>query len=127
MSTLNSATLQSDDESDQDFVPSPQRTKKRRLNKPKAKVEDDGSGSSGSSSDSDDNPEERVDLEEIKRLDAERKEAEDQRRKEAAARQFASMKEDAGPGASNPGVETRADLKRLVEIKRPRQFAGKTI
>lgn len=119
MSTLATADLgPSDDEADTDFVPEGPKKKV-----PRTPGQAAGSDDSGDDSDEEGGGEEVS--EELLRLRQERQEAEALERKRRAAEAFRAMLEEeklGGPfgGASRVQVE-------MVEIKRPRRFAGETI
>lgn len=130
MSTLNTATLHSDDEDDGDFVPtaSPRKIKKRRINPSKRSKTEDGSESDSSSGTSgEDEP--NIDDEETKKLKVEQVEAEALIRKQKAAEMFASMREEVSTPvlSGSKGSEEKKSSVEMVEIRRPRQFAGETI
>ncbi|KAK1920825.1 bucentaur or craniofacial development-domain-containing protein [Papiliotrema laurentii] len=125
MSTLNSAKLDSDDEDDQDFIPSlpKPRNGKAQRKRPRT-TESDGSGSS-SPSDGEDGEDDEDLRTEAKRLRAEQEQAETEKRKKDAEALFKSMMEE--PAAPQSPAPEKAAPVETVEIKRPRQFAGETI
>lgn len=131
MSTLNSATLASDDEEDRDFVPvAPKPKRKRPAGTKRTRAERDGSASgSGSSSASDSDDEDVGELEEgeAKRLKVEQEEAEARKRKEAAKEAYRSLLEGDEPTPGTADKVGKDDQVEMVDIKRPRQFAGETI
>ncbi|TYJ53536.1 hypothetical protein B9479_005805 [Cryptococcus floricola] len=128
MSTLATADLSSDEE-DVDFVPAAPKTKRPRKTKGKTKkakssgsASDSSSCSSsdGESGDEEDGDEEERIAKKAKIEEKEKDEAEERRRK--AREEFEKMKaEAAGP------AEVRQAEEEMVEIKRPRRFAGETI
>ena len=106
MTTLASAELDSSDESDDDYAP----------RSPKAKL---GKRTSVSSS-----TEDQVDEVEAKRL---KLDAEDERRR-LAAQMFSILREETNAGPSRVvSGDTRASGEEMVEVRRPRRFAGETI
>ncbi|OWZ70605.1 hypothetical protein AYX14_03987 [Cryptococcus neoformans] len=124
MSTLATANLSSD-ESDTEFIPEAPKVKRSR--KPRAKR--DGSGSAaGSSSCSSSSASEDDDAESDERVTKKTKleedaknEAEERRRK--AREEFERMKAE----LSGAPTESVKEAEEMVEIKRPRRFAGETI
>ncbi|WVQ73877.1 hypothetical protein IAR50_003458 [Cryptococcus sp. DSM 104548] len=130
MSTLATADLSSDEE-DVDFVPAAAKAKRPRKTTTKYKKakRTSGSGSASdssscSSSNSGSGEEEGDEDERIakraKTEETEREKIEERRRK--AREEFEKMKaEAAGPG------EVRKEEEEMVEVQRPRRFAGETI
>jgi hypothetical protein len=127
MSTLATADLgPSDDEADDDFVPSGPKPK-RPKGKGGKRLRSGSQSSSGSGSSDDDGDDDDVN-DEVKRLRAEREEALAAERKQRAADAFRAMQEEARAPA--PKVDSPAankDEVEMVEVKRPRRFAGETI
>lgn len=118
MSTLATADLgPSDDEADTDFVPEAPKKKAPR-------VAGQAAGSDDSDDDSDDNGEEEI-SDELKKLRQEREEIEAIERKQRAAEAFRAMLEEEKLGGP-PGGVPRVQVE-MVEIQRPRRFAGETI
>lgn len=120
MSTLATADLgPSDDEADTDFVPEGPKKKAPRVTGQAAGSDDD----SGDDSDDEGGAEEVSD--ELKKLRQEREEQEALDRKQRAAEAFRAMLEEeklGGPLGGVPRVQVE-----MVEIQRPRRFAGETI
>ena len=123
MSTLNTANFGSDDEEDQDFVLPP--TKPAKKNGQSSKKRTRGSQSPSSSSDSDDSEVDKDDemKNEAKRLKLEAEEAQALRREKEAEETYKAMLAESTLD-HRPKVEAKVEM---VEIKRPRQFAGETI
>ncbi|CAK9783992.1 unnamed protein product [Cutaneotrichosporon oleaginosum] len=112
MSTLATADLVSDDENDGDFVPA--------APKPKSKAKGKRRRGSASGSDSDTDSDSEVDAGELK---AEVADAEAEARRARAAAALAEMKAEA---AAPRKIEKVAD-EEMVEVQRPRRFAGETV
>ncbi|XAO26919.1 hypothetical protein I312_105760 [Cryptococcus bacillisporus CA1280] len=124
MSTLATANLSSD-ESDTEFIPEAPKSKRSR--KPRAKrvgsgsASDSSSCSSSSASEGEDaEGDERV-AKKAKLEEDAKNEAEERRRK--AREEFERMKAE----LSGAPTESVKEMEELVEIKRPRRFAGETI
>ena len=125
MATLASADFASDDEGDVDFVPAEPKPKSKAK---RTRAQSDSESASDSSLDGEGGGEEDSDRKaEIKRLRLEAQKAEEAKRKQAAADVFASMLADdlAKPAPVNT-AETKTGVE-MVEIERPRQFAGETV
>lgn len=122
MSTLASADLgPSDDEEDADFVP--QASKRTTAKKTKRRRSQSPSDGDSQSSDSDDDAEPVEDTE-AKRLKLDQEEAEAAEARRRAAETFAAMKQS----AVVPKVEAAPKVEvKLVQVKRPRRFAGETL
>lgn len=119
MSTLATADLgPSDDEADTDFVP--EGPKKKAL-----RPAGHAAGSDDSGDDSDDEGGAEEVSGELSKLRQEREEIEARERKQRAADAFRAMLEEeklGGPLGGAPRVQVE-----MVEIQRPRRFAGETI
>lgn len=136
MSTLATADLgPSDDEGDTDFVlpaPKAKRSKKRGAHGVKrvrsgSQSASDGESSGSSDQDGDDDADDDGD-DEVKRLRAEHAEAQAEERKRRAADAFKAMQEEARAPVKAAGeVKAAAAEVEMVEVKRPRRFAGETI
>lgn len=121
MSTLATAELgPSDDENDGDFVPQApaKKSKVKGAKRPRSASHDSDSDSSGSDDDGE------ADDDELKKLKAERAEAEAAERKKRAADAFRAMQEEARSGVPAAAAPKEVEM---VEVKRPRRFAGETI
>lgn len=124
MSTLATAILSSD-ESDAEFIPEAPKVKRSR--KPRAKRVGSGSAtdsSSCSSSSGSEDEDAEVDKRAAKKAKLEedaKNEAEERRRK--AREEFERMKAE----LSGTPAESVKETEEMVEIKRPRRFAGETI
>jgi hypothetical protein len=129
MPTLATASLDSDEEDDE-FVPEvpKKRTAKgktgpRGTGAKRARTDEADSQSESESDTEDEDEDLELEQGEAKKLRLEQEEAEEERRKKEAEENYKNLLE----GEDEPAHTSTAPKKRMVEVRRPRMFAGQII